>query len=222
MLAAGASSYTAIERFVGDYRGPVAKEWYASIEESWPRFMPEIPWPADLKGSTFPESVGDRVDVVDSPIEEAEPKRPCDVVCSFQVGEHVADIESFARIHRQLMAPDGVAVHRVDFAPHGRWEAYDDPLTFLRVPDPVWSLMGSKRGLPNRRRHHEFLAAFDAAGLTVETVEVERFNLERIDRSKLPPRFTRMPEESIAVSAAVYVCRLAPRAPGAARSTSVR
>lgn len=204
MLAAGATSYTAIERFVGDYRGADAKAWYTSIERRWSEFFPGIPWPRDLSGPSFPESCAERVEVIARPIEEIDPQRRFDVLCSFQVGEHVTDLAAFARMHTRLMRPHGVAVHRVDFAPHDRWEAYADPLTFLRPPDWIWSLMGSRRGLPNRFRHHEFQRAFAEAGLVTQRVELERFPPGRVDRSKLPPRFRSMPEESLEVSAAVY------------------
>lgn len=213
MLAAGADSYTAIERFVGDYRGPVAKDWYRAIETRWPSAFGEMPWPAGLHGDSFPENCGDRVEVVDVPFERYQPRKCFDLVCSFQVGEHVSDIEVFAQMHRRILSPSGIAVHRVDFAPHERWEAYSDPLTFLRPPDWLWALMGSHRGLPNRYRHHEFLSAFDAAGLTVVKAELESFDPSRIVRSKLSRRFRGMPADSLAVASAVYVCR-ASAAPG--------
>lgn len=207
MLGAGVASYTAIERFVGNYRGPVAKDWYRAIEKHWPSVFSEMTWPSELSGDSFPENCGDRVEVVDEPFERYQPRRRFDVVCSFQVGEHLSDIEVFAQMHRRILAPSGIAVHRVDFAPHGCWEAYPDPLTFLRMPDWLWTLMGSHRGSPNRHRHHEFRAAFDAAGLTVVKTELETFDPSRIERSKLLRRFRDMPEESLVVASAVYVCR---------------
>jgi SAM-dependent methyltransferase len=194
---------------VGDYRGPVAKGWYRAIEMRWPHVFGEMPWPAVLHGNSFPEACGNRVEVVDAPFERYQPRRRFDVVCSFQVGEHLSDIESFARMHLRLLAPGGIAVHRVDFAPHDRWEAYPDPLTFLRPADWLWTLMGSHRGIPNRYRHHEFCAAFDAAGMTVVKAELETFDPKRIDWSKLAGRFREMSEDSLRVASAVYLCRAA-------------
>jgi hypothetical protein len=110
-------------------------------------------------------------------------------------------------MHRRLLNAGGNAVHRVDFAPHDRWEAYADPLTFLHPPDWLWTLMGSHRALPNRFRHHEFCATFDAAGVTVVKAELESFDPQRIDRSKLARRFREMPEDSLRIASAVYVCR---------------
>lgn len=209
MLAAGAASYTAIERFVGDYQGPVAKNWYRAIEMHWPSVFGEMPWPAELKGDSFPENCGDRVEVVDEPFEQYQPRRRFDIVCSFQVGEHLSDIKIFAQMQRRILAPGGIAVHRVDFAPHEHWRSYRDPLTFLRTPDWLWVLMGSHRAIPNRHRHHEFCAAFAEAGLTVVKAELETFDPSIINRSKLLRRFREMPEESLRVASAVYVCRAA-------------
>lgn len=170
-----------------------------------------MPWPAELHGETFPECCGDRVEVVGLPFEQYRPAKRFDVVCSFQVGEHLSDIEAFARLHRHILAPNGLAVHRVDFAPHDRWEAHEDPLTFLRPPDWLWTLMGSHRGIPNRLRHHEFCAAFEAAGLEIVKTELTTFDPRRIDRARLAPRFRQMPEESLRVESAIYVCRVANR-----------
>lgn len=207
MLAAGASSYTAIERFVGDFGGSTAKEWYRGIEMNWPEFFPDIPWPDHLRGALFPEDARDRVTLVDAPFERYKPERQFDIVCSFQVGEHLSDISVFAQMHSRILAPNGVAIHRVDFAPHGQWMAYADPLTFLRLPDWLWSMLSSHRGLPNRVRHHEFLAAFKAAGLAITESELEYFDTNRIEQSKLSPRFRTVSMESLRVSSAVYVAR---------------
>jgi len=107
-----------------------------------------------------------------------------------------------------LLKPGGTAVHRVDFSPHGCWSAYPDPLTFLRFPDWLWNLMGAHRGIPNRHRHDEFCAAFEAAGLKVDATNLERYEPEQVDRARLVKRFQHAPQESLLVSAATYVCRL--------------
>ena len=68
------------------------------------------------------------------------------MICSFQVGEHITDIDAFARTNMELLEkPGGVALHRVDFGPHDCWYSYDDPMTFLRFSDGAWRLTGSNR-----------------------------------------------------------------------------
>jgi Methyltransferase domain len=130
-----------------------------------------------------------------------------DIVCSFQVGEHVSDVEGFAHSSSKLLKPYGVAVHRIDFGPHGAWRSYEDPLTFLRVPELLWRVMGSARGTPNRRRVHELEDAFRAAGLAVQLCGIERYAASRTDLRRLPSRFRKMPVESVLTETAVLVAR---------------
>jgi hypothetical protein len=43
--------------------------------------------------------------------------------------------------------------------------------------------------------------------VTVVKAELESFDPQRIDRSKLARRFREMPEDSLRIASAVYVCR---------------
>jgi SAM-dependent methyltransferase len=166
-LAAGATSYTTIDRFPADYSGEYAKQWYERVRLEWPARLPKIPWPAYL--DRFPSL--ENVETIPSAIERLHyVGERFDIVCSFQVGEHVSDISAFAAKTGELIAPDGVAVHLIDFGPHGPWGRYDDPTLFLRFPGWLWRLMGSARGIPNRKRPHEFEAAFQTAELEVRQV----------------------------------------------------
>jgi SAM-dependent methyltransferase len=208
LLAAGAASYTVIDRFVGDYSKAEAKEYYKEVEKEWSSFFPQLPWPSYLKADDFPEAYPDRVKVLAVPIEEAHPNEKFDIVCSFQVGEHVHSIKAFAEMNARLLAPNGVGVHRVDFGPHGCWSNYHDPLTFLRFPEWLWKLMGSNRGTPNRRRYDEFCAEFENAGLTTDVIVRDLFPKEKINFRRLDGRFRGMSEDSIATGTAGFVCRL--------------
>jgi SAM-dependent methyltransferase len=206
MLAAGASSYHALDRFVPDYASAEAKRWYGAVRDGWDAAFPGRPWPADLDPARFPEAYGDRVGTLDDAVESARSERRFDVVTSWQVGEHVRDIQTLADQTARFLRPGGVAIHRVDFGPHA-WERYDDPLLFLRFPAALWRLMGSNRGLPNRFRHHEFVQAWTAAGLTVECRDLRTFDPGEIEFDKLDRRFRTMPRASLLVKDVVYVCR---------------
>jgi SAM-dependent methyltransferase len=208
LLAAGAKSYTVIDRFLGDYKAPQAKVWYGGIYNAWSRSFPAFKWPEYLRTDAFPEQYRDCVTVLRGSIEDAQIERKFDVVCSFQVGEHVNDIEVFAKANARLLKPGAVAVHRVDFGPHDCWCDYPNPITFLRFPDWLWTAMGSNRGTPNRRRHHEFCAAFERAGLKVNVVNIEHFSSAIANESGLAKRFRSMPLASLAVCTAVYACEL--------------
>lgn len=199
-LASGAKTYASIDRFVGDYGRPDAKTWYVGVRDNWTQHTGKI-WPTDLDPTAFPEAYADRVQTINKPIETAEVNEKFDVVCSMSVGEHVSDIDGFARANARLLAPGGTAVHRIDFGPHDVWRtSYDDPQLFLRFPRPLWRMMGSTRGYPNRRRLHEIVEAFERAGLSVAVTDVETFDDMAPDR--LPPRMRSMPPESLATKSA--------------------
>lgn len=206
LLAAGAASYTAIDRFPGDYKGQAAKAWYTGVWRAWPDKYPDLPWPNWLKPETFPEAYSARVRILPVAIEDADGIGCYDVVYSHLVAEHVSDITAFASVTARLLRPGGVSVHLVDFGPHGRWARYPDPLTFLCFPDWLWWLMGSNRGVSNRRRFHEFYAAFKAAGLKAD-VSDRKMLPEGIDHTKLARRFRGMPVDSLATLMARFVCR---------------
>ena len=207
ILGAGAKSYGVIDRFPGDYSGEAAKKWYKAIEDNWERFYPTEIWAEDLLAEDFPESYKDILELIPEEIEKAQTQAPYDVICSFQVGEHITDIDAFAEVHNRLLKQNGVGVHRVDFGPHDCWFNYQDPLTFLQFSDKVWKLSGSNRGTPNRFRHHEFLAAFERANLNVEVPFIENFDEGKINFKKLNPKFRQMPHDSLLVGAAIYILR---------------
>jgi SAM-dependent methyltransferase len=141
LLGAGAKSYTVVDRFPGDYFGPDAQAWYAAVREARPT-------DADIRA----------VHAIPAAIENvaALPTDAFDLVISQAVGEHVTCIDAFTKATAKMLRPGGVAVHNVDFSNHGLLDGDE----FLSVPETVWRWMGSNRGLPNRKRKADFLAAF--------------------------------------------------------------
>lgn len=204
ILAAGATRYCVIDRFPGDYFGEGAKRWYSEIEKNWNRFYPHLHWDKTLSAEQFPENAMDRLELIGEPLESAQASRRYDLICSFQVGEHITDIDAFAKIHTRILTDGGVGLHRVDFGPHDCWFLYRDPGVFLRFSDSVWHLTGSNRGLPNRKRHHEFMAAFERAGLNVEVLFLDHFDQSLMDLKKLDKKFLDMPIESVLIGTAIY------------------
>ena len=211
LMGAGAESYGVIDNFPGDYYGAEAKKWYRAIEEKWSQFYPDINWAEGLNAADFPEKYADRLELIAKPIETSSTKKRYDIICSFQVAEHISGIDAFAEMHNRLLKSDGVAVHRVDYGPHDCWFHYNDPLVYLQFSDSVWKLSGSNRGTPNRFRHHEFLAAFERANLEVEVPYIDNFKEQKIDFDNLHPRFKKMPRESLLIGTAVFVLRRKPQ-----------
>ncbi len=204
ILAAGASRYGVIDRFPGDYYGEAAKHWYRAIAANWQRYYPDVEWPAWLDAAGFPENAADRLELIGQPLETAKPAGRYDIVCSFQVGEHVSDIDAFAEVHNRVLNDGGIGLHRVDFGPHDCWFYYRDPGTFLRFSDRVWQMTGSNRGVPNRKRHHEFLEAFERAGLKTEVLHTDDFDRSLMDLNRLNRKFKAMPMESVLTGTAIY------------------
>jgi hypothetical protein len=204
ILAAGASRYCVIDRFPGNYFGDAAKHWYREIAANWDRFYPHIRWNEAIDADGFPENASDRLELIGEPLETAVPRQRYDLVCSFQVGEHLSDINAFADVHNQVLKDGGVGVHRVDFGPHDCWFFYRDPGIFLRFSDRVWRMTGSNRGVPNRKRHHEFLEAFARAGLNVEVLFTDNFDRSIMDLKKLNKKFLQMPLDSVLTGTAIY------------------
>ena len=207
VLAAGAERYVALDRFVPDYSRRAAKRWYEGVRAAWPSAFPDRAWPEYLEARRFPEGYADRVGHLTGSVEQVTVDEQFDIVSSWQVGEHVLDVSAFAFLTARLLKPDGIAIHRVDFGPHDCWRDYRDPLTFLRLPGPIWTAMGRSRGLPNRVRHHEFLEALQAAGLTVRCHDVSTFATSGIEFARLRPQYREIPRESLLVQDVVYVCQ---------------
>lgn len=79
-LASGARSYTALDRFPGDYGGQAAKAWYRLVRQEW-----QGPWPTHLDAEAFPS--GAPVNVIPHSVERASAIGKFDIVCSHAVGE---------------------------------------------------------------------------------------------------------------------------------------
>lgn len=186
-LAYGAASYTALDRFAGDYRSTSARAWYALVRSQWAHYFPARAWPEGL--NDFPDLA--RVHYIDAAIEDIErlPSGAYDLVVSQAVGEHVQSIDDFAHGTARLLHRSGVALHNVDFSCHGFFP--DEPLRFLTIPAPIWHLMGSHRGLPNRKRMHDFETAFSAAGLTAQVLS------RSMMQTRIPQGLGGLPQDSL-------------------------
>lgn len=149
-LADNAASFTVIDRFPGDYGNANALGWYAALEKKL--------------GRPVPPHTDPRIKTINDAAETVGEIGKFDIVCSHAVGEHVSDVAAFARLTHRTLAPNGVAVHVIDFSGH-HWHRENDPDLFRRFPDWLWQAMGSNRGLPNRVTPAAFLNHFKNAGM---------------------------------------------------------
>jgi len=87
-------------------------------------------------------------------IEDADRELPAgsvDLVVSVAVLEHVYDPARALDVINRILRPGGLMLHWIDFRDHGTFtRGGHHPLTFLTIPDRLWSPMVSHRGAPNR------------------------------------------------------------------------
>ena len=107
-----------------------------------------------------------------------------------------------------MLKPDGVMVHRVDYGPHDLWVNCPNRMTFLTVPEWLWSSMGSNRGCPNRVRHAELMRTASDLGLKVVGRVTRHFENQQLDelRSSLQPRFRAFSDQDMLVLLAEFTC----------------
>lgn len=213
-LGAGAESYACYDRFAGDVAGEYAKAIYRALVEDLRRHQPALAQRLHARGiepDRFPEACSELVRIITKPIEtiEADERGRLDLLTSYNVVEHVYDIPAFAEQTCRLLRPGGLAIHRVDFGPHGKWLEQANPLEWLTVPDRLWEVMGSTRAMPNRWRFHEIRDGLTRAGFEVDAAGFEYFDEKDLAsiRSSLVARIREMPDASLRVKTACFYCR---------------
>ncbi len=77
-----------------------------------------------------------------------------DLVLSRAVLEHVNDLEATFADMLACLRPGGLAAHLVDLRSHGLHRV--NPLDFLEWSAPMWKLMYSHKGVPNRWRLNRY------------------------------------------------------------------
>ncbi len=88
-------------------------------------------------------------------IEEAEKifePESFDFIVSRAVVEELYDPDAAFSVMNALLVPGGYMLHKIDFRDYGIFSSSGHhPLTFLTIPDSMYSLMTSDSGKPNRR-----------------------------------------------------------------------
>lgn len=121
-----------------------------------------------------------------------------DFVFSRAVLEHVNDLPATLVDIKTALRPDGIAVHLVDLKSHRLHR--QNKLDFLTWPEPMWRLMFSAKGAPNRLRPDAYRQAIHAAGLEIvsmDTTGVVPLNLVQEVRPHLAARFRNLDDEDL-------------------------
>ena len=153
-----------------------------------------------------------------------------DLIVSRAVLEHVSDVRASFDAMDALLRPGGLMAHKIDFRVHGLFtEGGRLPLTFLTVPDRLYTWMGANSGLPNRhlagwyrsemeRREYEArLLVTHIVGREEELIphpaeppaaelEAVRPLLEEI-RPRLLPRYRDLPDSDLGIAGVFLIAR---------------
>ena len=127
------------------------------------------------------------------------PEQSVDFVWSKDVLEHVrcSEFSDLMCELRRVIRPDGLCSHQIDLKDH-----LGKSLNNLRFPEHIWeSRWVTNSGFyTNRIRYSEMINKFEAAGFSVEVVDVDRWPGLPIPKNKLSRDFRHLSDEELCVS----------------------
>jgi SAM-dependent methyltransferase len=135
-----------------------------------------------------------------------------DIVISRAVLEHVNDLSATFDDMAAVLAPDGVAVHKVDLKSHGLHRR--NRLDFLTWPDCLWQWMYSEKGAPNRLRVDRYESEASRVGFRLDVIKAcELASQTEIDevRPHLAKPFRSLTDEQLAWLSFWMVARRTPQ-----------
>ncbi len=121
-----------------------------------------------------------------------------DLIISRAVLEHVNNLDATFRDIERALKPGGISIHQVDLKSHGL-DRYAE-LDFLTWPRPLYKLMYSHKGFPNRWRVDKFRESATLSHLNITSLEpTNRLGLEAVEkvRPKLAAEFKNVPAEEL-------------------------
>jgi SAM-dependent methyltransferase len=174
--------------------------------------------PLPLEGAATAEEVLERIGLEYRPNGlvglSALPAASFDLIWSNAVLEHVRRDDFAPTIAEcaRLLKPSGVMLHGMDFRDH-----LGGALNNLRFSPAVWEspLFANAGFYTNRLSPSEVVAAFEAAGLAVEFVSVERWQTIPTPREKLDPAFRDRSEADLTTRGVKLLARHARAGPEA-------
>ncbi len=125
-----------------------------------------------------------------------------DLIVSRSVLEEVHAIDVTISVMKRLLAPDGMMVHKIDLRDYGMFSLYGHhPLTFLTIPERVYTLMTSHRPQPNRKRVTYYREKMQQEGMKAYLVPTHRIEEDiQCIRPHLQPAFRGLSDEDLRIS----------------------
>ena len=182
--AYGAASVLCVDRFPLQNVSAKNAQVYLALANRLPpaqraRALQAFLKPGDTQSGLRPDCVEYRV----TPDGLAGSTAAFDLVVSRAVLEHVNSLEATLLDVDCGLAPGGVSIHNVDLRSHtlDRYRPFD----FLTWPEPLYRLMYSHKGFPNRWRPDTYRAILKRTRLRIRAMEpTSRLAMEDVDRIK--------------------------------------
>jgi cyclopropane fatty-acyl-phospholipid synthase-like methyltransferase len=124
-----------------------------------------------------------KVSVIPKYLEAIEGDARYTVMVSYDVLEHVEDVEGFFFNCHRLLVPEGIMLHKIDLSGHSFLEDPMPPLDFQTYPDWLYDLMYSKYRRATRRLQGDFVEVIHSLGFRIEDMGIIRgADLEYIEQ----------------------------------------
>lgn len=166
LVAQGAASYTAVDRF-----------WLAtSVDPEFYRVLADrlnVDVDATLRRMSY---------TVGALSETVAPSAGFDAFVSNATLEHLGDIGSAFAWMASVGSPSAKHIHLVDAQTHMRWVRTHDPWNILRYPEAIYRVALSFPGAPNRMLASDYMAEASRSGLRFEVLDETQLDPARLRR----------------------------------------
>ena len=166
LVALGADSYTAVDRF--PLAAGVDPEFYRALAD-------RLNVGVEATLSRIRYVVGDRSAIT-------APDEAFDAFVSNATLEHIEDIASAFSWMASVAGPRALHVHVVDAQTHMRWVRSRDPWNILRYPSGLYRLALSFPGSPNRMLASDYVAEASRASIRLSVVAGAEIDAEQLRR----------------------------------------
>jgi len=135
---------------------------------------------------------------------------PADLIFSFDVLEHVGDLDQFFKKCNESLKTGGYMVHKFDLSGHGILEDPIPPLDFQTYPDWIYDILFPNLGRPARNPFPEFLRILSKYGFDVVSTKILRsapHDYVRTIKPRLRPELQGIPDDMLAILDVIVVAR---------------
>jgi SAM-dependent methyltransferase len=156
-IAAGAEKVVCVDKFYSKRDSNREREIYTSLrdklsEEEKRRFDTAVEMDEGIKFNSAKLQVLNGLDLEEAAVQLRKEGEAFDIVLSRAVIEEIYEPQRMFAAADQLLAPGGLMLHKIDLSDYGIFsDGGMHPLTFLTIPNPVYRLMATDSGIPNRK-----------------------------------------------------------------------